>query len=82
MWQYTSNIPYQQRSTGTSNILPLATPQGGNNYQTGWSQLGGTYVPEGNQNPSNIPLAIGFPTKGCILMRITHIQEWLMVVLG
>ena len=56
MGRYTSNIPYQQPSMGMSNFLLLNTPQGGNNYQTSWSQPGGNYAPEGNPNPSNIPL--------------------------
>ena len=60
MGQYIPNVPYQQPSVGMSNVLPLATPQGGNNYQTDWSQPGGTYAPGGNPNPSNISLARGF----------------------
>ena len=60
MGQYTPNIPYQQPFVGTSNVLPLATPQGGNNYQIGWSQPGGTYALGGPQNPSNVPLSGDF----------------------
>jgi hypothetical protein len=60
MGQYTPNIPYQQPSVGTSNVLPLATPQGGSNYEIGWAEPGGTYAPSGHQNPSNIPLVGGF----------------------
>ena len=45
---------------GMSNILPLATPQGGNNYQTGWSQPRGTYATRGPQNFSNVPLVGSF----------------------
>ena len=60
MGPYIPNVPYQQPSIGTNNVLPLATPQGGNNYQTSWSQPRSTYVPRGHQNPSNIPLERGF----------------------
>ena len=55
MGPYIPNTPYQQPIIGTSNVLPLATPQGGNNYQIGWSQPRGTYAPGGPQNPSNVP---------------------------
>ena len=60
MGPYNPNVPYQQPSVGTSNVLPFATPHGGNNYQIGWSQHVGTYAPRGNQNPNNIPLVGGF----------------------
>ena len=60
MGQYTPNIPYQQPSVGMSNVLPLATPQGGINYKTSWSQPGGTYALGGNPDPSNISLVRGF----------------------
>ena len=60
MGKYPSNITYEQPSVGMSNSLPLASPQGGSNYQTGWSQPGGTYAPRGNQNVRNIPLVGGF----------------------
>lgn len=60
MGKYIPNVPYQQPSLGTCSVLPLPTCQGGNNYQTGLSQPGGTYAPRGNQNHSNIPLVGGF----------------------
>ena len=60
MGPFIPNVPYQQPNVGTSNVLPITTPQGGNNYQTGWSQPGGTYAPEGPQNPGNVPLVGGF----------------------
>ena len=60
MGQYIPNVPYQQPSIGTSNVLPLTTHQGGSNYQASWSQPRGTYAPRGNQNLSNIPLVGGF----------------------
>ena len=55
MGQSTSNITYQQLTMGTSNVPPLVTLQGGDNYQTGWPQPEGTYAHGGNPNPSNIP---------------------------
>lgn len=60
MGKTTSNIPYQQPSMGKSNVPPLFPPQGGNNYQTGWSHPKGTYAPSGNPNLSNIPMSGGF----------------------
>lgn len=57
MGPYIPNVPYQQPTIGTRNVLPLATLQGGNNYQTGWSQPGSTYALGGPQNSSNVPLA-------------------------
>ena len=60
MGPYISNVPYQQPVIGTSNVFPIATPQGGKNYQTGWSQPRGTYAPGGPQNFSNVPLEGGF----------------------
>ena len=60
MGHYIPNIPYQQPFVGTGNVLPLANPEGGNNYQTSWSKLGGTYAAGGTKKPSNIPLAGGF----------------------
>ena len=60
MGPYIPNTPYQQPIVGTSNVLPLAIPQGGSNYETGWSQPGSTYAPRGPQNPDNVPLVRGF----------------------
>ena len=60
MGPYIPNAPYQQPFVGTSNVLPIASPQGDNNYQTGWSQPGSAYALGGPQNPSNVPLAGGF----------------------
>ena len=60
MGPYIPNVPYQQPTIGTSNVLPTSTPQGGNTYQTGWTQPGGTYAPGGSQNISNVPFAWGF----------------------
>ena len=45
---------------GTSNVPPLVSLEGGNNYLTGWPYPRGTYAPSGNPNPSNIPLSSGF----------------------
>ena len=66
MGPYIPNVPYQQPSVVIGNVLPLATPQGRNNYEIGWSQLGGTYAPGGPQNPTNVPLVGGFnpPQQG------------------
>ena len=60
MGQYIPNIPYQKHFVGASNVLLLATPQGGNTYETGWSQPGGPCAPRAPQNPSNVPLVGGF----------------------
>lgn len=57
MGPHNPNMPYQQPSIGTSNVLPIATPQGDKSYQTVWSQPGRTYAPGGPQNLSNVPLA-------------------------
>ena len=60
MGPYIPNIPYQQPVVGTSNVLPIDTPQGCSNYQPGWAQLGGTYAPGGPKNFSNVPFIRGF----------------------
>lgn len=70
MGKYIPKVPYQQPFVRISNVLPLDTPQGGCNYQTGWSQPGGTYACGGHQNHSNVPLVGGFNPleQGCYTM--------------
>ena len=60
MGPYIPNVPYQQPVVGMSNVLPITTPQGGSNYQPGWTHPGGTFAPRGPQNFGNVPLAGGF----------------------
>lgn len=60
MGPYIPNVPYQQPIVGMGNVLPTATPQGGSNYQPGWTHPMGTYAPRGPQNFGNVPLDGGF----------------------
>ena len=61
IWGHTFlTYPINNPPFGMGNVLPIATPQGGNNYQPGWTHPGGTYTLGGPQNFSNVPLAGGF----------------------
>lgn len=44
MGPYIPNVSYQQPVIGASNVLPLTTPQGSNNYRSSWSQPERTYA--------------------------------------
>ena len=79
MGPFIPNAPYQQPNVGMSNVLPITTPQGGNNYQLGWVQPGGTYAPGGPQSFGNVPFAEGFnPSQqgGYAMPYANHPQMW------
>jgi hypothetical protein len=58
--EFIPNLPYQQPNVRTSNDPLNTTPQGGSNYQPGWSQPGGTYSSEAPQPYGNVPFYRGF----------------------
>lgn len=60
MGPFIVSVPYKQPNVGTSNVLPITTPQGGSNYQPGWVQPRGTYAVRGPQSFGNVPFARGF----------------------